>query len=214
MPGAPDNDGGPWWNAGDSEFSGATPLFPNGDSAAAEADTDPAGGHEYPEAGSDTDATSSDGSAGSPIMEALKLASALADWSQQTGLTDTLKALAAEAAESLSAQASTPEAPDGPGSAAEPQAADSTDVGDDTEGTDPGLSRILGHLWEVPTSDDESGSAASSCEFCPLCRGLDVMRTVQPQVAVGLAEAMASVTEALNTAVVAFTDNQRNKRYP
>jgi hypothetical protein len=40
------------------------------------------------------------------------------------------------------------------------------------------------------------------------------MRTVQPQVAVGLAEAMASVTEALNTAVAAFTVNQRNKRYP
>lgn len=211
MSGAPDNDGGPWWNAGDSEFSGATPLFQHDGSpaAAAEPDAEAAAGREHAAAGNDTDPTSSDSGAGSPIMEALRLASALADWSEQTGLTDTLKALAAEAAESLSAQASTTAAPDGPESTA-----DTEEVADDIDGSDPGPSRTLGHLWEVPSSDDDSGSTGSSCEFCPLCRGLDVMRTVQPQVAVGLAEAMASVTEALNTAVVAFTVNQRNKRYP
>ena len=40
------------------------------------------------------------------------------------------------------------------------------------------------------------------------------MMKAPPERSRGLAEAMASVTEALNTAVVAFTVNQRNKRYP
>jgi hypothetical protein len=90
-----------------------TPLFQHDGSpaAAAEPDAEAAAGREHAAAGNDTDPTSSDSGAGSPIMEALRLASALADWSEQTGLTDTLKALASEAAESLSTQASTTAAP-------------------------------------------------------------------------------------------------------
>lgn len=193
MPSAADSHNDPWWNAGDSEFSGATPLFQR-DDGSAEADAAAeaaAAGEGYARRSNDSDpAAESDSGAGSPIMEALKLASALADWFQQTGLTDTLKALAAEAADSLATQSSTADESESPRPTEDQRSAVPT-VGDD---------------------ENAEHTAGTSCEFCPLCRGLDVMRTVQPQVAVGLAEAMASVTEALNTAVFAFTVNQRNKR--
>lgn len=174
----PSGDSEPWWNAGDDKFAGATPLFEGerapADSAAEEEPTDsaPPGAD-----GAESADTSAEGSADSPIMEALRLAAALSAWSEQSGLTETLRGLAAQAGEQLGSLADT----DNP---------------------------VL-HL--VTEEHDEGGpSAGSTCAYCPLCRGVDILRVVQPQVAQGVAEAMASLTTALNAAVASFAEQQRS----
>ncbi len=154
----PDPDA-PWWSAGDDEYAGATPMF---EGAAAEEPGDepgaPTGPGEAPQVGS-------------AIGEALKFAAALTAWSEQSGLTDPLKTIAAEAADALSD-------PDGAAAAASEAA-------------------------EVPLLDPHTTVVV--CDFCPVCRGMDVVRQAQPHLAQGLAEAMSSLTQALNLAVESFT---------
>lgn len=172
----PERDQSPWWNADDDNFAGATPLFdgdrrphPEGERVIPPPPPPP------PPAGEP---------AGSAIGEALRLAVAVAEWSNQTGLTDTLRQLAAEAAEALT----------------EP-AADADAASDDATAA----------AGATPRREPLSLAAEPQmvCDYCPLCRGVEVMRHVQPQVSQGLAEAMASLTEALNVAVEGFA--ARNK---
>ncbi len=148
----------PWWSAGDEEYAGATPMF-EGDEGPAEESAPPG-----PSASAEAPPV------GSAIGEALKFAAALTAWSEQSGLTDTLKTIAAEAAEALNA----PDAP--PADAAAP-------------------------LLEPHTT-------VVVCDFCPVCRGMDVLRQAQPHLAQGLAEAMSSLTQALNLAVESFAASQ------
>lgn len=179
----PERESPPWWSADDDEFAGATPLFdgerrsrPGED----QADSGPAEDSADGFAGAESDV-------GTPIGEALKLAAAVAEWSQKSGLTDTLKELAAEAADALASArtAESPEAPEG--------------------------ARIL-HI--VTGEGDDQGDPTMPivvCDYCPLCRSVGVMRTVRPQMSQGLAEAMASLTSALNTAVESFAERRRHR---
>lgn len=171
----------PWWSADDEQFSGATPLFEGGADAdatdgaeAAEGagtGSDESGADATADAGSSTTSTPPSGSAGTPVMEALRLAAAVAAWSNETGLTDTLRELAGEAAEQLSASTAAGELP----------LADAT-----------------------PTATHEA-----TCDYCPLCRSVAILRVVQPQMAQGVAEAMAGLTEALEAAVEGFAASNR-----
>lgn len=171
----------PWWSADDEQFSGATPLFENGEDDEAAEGNAPAAGDESADAGaeaapddadSDAGTTADAGSAaGTPIMEALRLAAAVAAWSNETGLTDTLRELAGEAAEQLTANPS-----------------DALPLAD---------APVVGSQHEA------------TCDYCPLCRSVAILRVVQPQMAQGVAEAMAGLTEALEAAVEGFAASNR-----
>lgn len=180
------SDEEPWWSADDSAFVGATPIFESSDDQPTPAD-DSADGP-------DTTTRPDMSAAGSPVMEALRLASALSEWSRESGLSDTLRALASEAASSLSDAGLV-----------------ATETPDEDSGGD-GASREDQQRTPLrlvdPPAGYEGGAHESTCEYCPLCRGLDVMRTVQPQLATGIAEAMASLTEALTAALTGLTERQ------
>ncbi|MFI0431728.1 MAG: hypothetical protein ACH36H_01135 [Candidatus Nanopelagicales bacterium] len=157
----------PWWSADDEEFAGATPIF-GGESEGAAA---PDGASADEDTAEDSRARAGDQQpVGTAIGEALKFAAALTAWSEQSGLTDTLKTIAAEAAEALN----------DPAAEAAPTVA--------------------------PVFD--AHSTVVVCDYCPVCRGMDVLRQVQPHLAQGLAEAMSSLTQALNLAVDSFAASQ------
>ena len=208
---APDSKVGddlPWWRAGDAMYAGARPLF---DPAAPPQAPDEPDADETPTAESSTTTGSGQrqsaptpDSAGSTITEALKFASAIAAWSNETGLTDTLQSLWEEAAVAMTSAAATAAPADNPhDSAAADTPAHTGDRADETRSADapPPV-----HL-RIVDSDDES--TAVTCDFCPLCRGYDVLRQVQPQMSEGLAEAMASLTAALNLAIDSLTNYQQ-----
>lgn len=118
---------------------------------------------------------------GSPIGEALKLAGAVMRWSQESGLSETLEQLAGEAASVLASAMADPTneaAPDGESAA---------------KVTPLPLHRVPGS-----STDDDTELV---CDYCPLCRGVAMMRSVQPQMSQGISEAMASMTAALDYAV-------------
>lgn len=190
----------PWWLAGDATYAGARPLFdPVAAAESGEQDHEGAdeGGDNTPPTGSDSPGTS--------IAEALRFASALAAWSNETGLTDTLKALWEEAATSMVAASMATAGP-----------ADSEPDGDEATGTDATGTETSEdatdpppiHLRIVP---DDAGTTPTACEFCPLCRGYEAMRHVQPQMSEGLAEAMSSLTAALNLAIDSLSAQQRRR---
>lgn len=164
----------PWWNAGDEEFAGATPLF----DGVRRTRPDP----EPPPPRVDD--------VGSPIGEALKLAGAFMRWADESGLSDTLRELATEASAALSDSVSA----------------------DTSDGPQPGTGPNPIHavpLHRIPGEDGEPPQLV--CDYCPVCRGMEVMRSVQPQMSQGVAEAMASVTSALNYAVEGFVRRQRQR---
>lgn len=166
----------PWWSAEDDAFADATPLF-EGDRQP-ELDVDAAVPPPSPPPAAAEPV-------GTPIGEALRLAAALAEWSNQSGLTDTLKELAAEAADAL---------------------AEGAQVAADGDWDDAGAGPTAAGPGPTAAAPDEPHLV---CDYCPLCRSVEVMRHVQPQVSQGLAEAMASLTAALNVAVEGFA--ARNK---
>lgn len=122
------------------------------------------------------------GDVGSPIGEALKLAGAFVRWSQESGLSETLETLAQEAA----------------GTLAEALAPDESDDGDE------GPREVHAIPLHRVRGDGSDGSDELVCDYCPLCRGVSMMRSVQPQMSQSVAEAMASMTAALNYAVDGF----------
>ena len=171
------SEGKPWWSAGDDEFAGATPLFD---------------GVKRPHPESEPPPPPKPESVGTPIGEALKLAGAFMQWAEQSGLSDTIRDLAAEAATALDNAG-----PQRPG--------DADEVGDEQPKTIPAVP-----LHSASSADGEQPLLV--CDYCPVCRGMEVMRTVQPQMSQGMAEAMASLTSALNYAVDGFVRRQRHQR--
>lgn len=128
---------------------------------------------------------------GTPIGEALKLAGAVLRWSKESGLSDTLEQLAEEAAATLSEAISTPSPEDEGG------------IGTDS----PKVTSIPLHRVQGSSADSEE----LVCDYCPLCRGVTMMRTVQPHMSQSVAEAMASMTSALNYAVEGFVRRYNGK---
>lgn len=167
----------PWWSAGDEEFAGATPLFDGVKRPHPDSDVPPP--PPKPE------------SVGTPVGEALKLAGAFMQWAEQSGLSDTIREIAAEAATAL-------ENTGGP----------SPDADDDSSSERP---RTIHAVPLHAASGAEGEQPLLVCDYCPLCRGMEVMRTVQPQMSQGVAEAMASLTSALNYAVDGFVRRQRHR---
>lgn len=129
-------------------------------------------------------------SVGSPIGEALKLAGAFMRWADESGLSDTLRELASEAATALAEDVDAP-----------------TSANPRPEGDPTPIHAIP--LHQIPGKEGEPPQLV--CDYCPLCRGMEVMRSVQPQMSQGVAEAMASVTSALNYAVEGFVRRQRQR---
>lgn len=195
----------PWWLAGDATYAGARPLFDP--AAAPEAQGEVPTDHQSTDGDSGTPRNArnqvppSADAAGSTIAEALKFAGAVAAWSNETGLTDTLKSLWEEATESMAATAQS--AAGAPKSDAEPEAQDAT-TGPEQTGQDDAPPPV--HLRIVTSPTDET---PTTCDFCPLCQGYEVLRQVQPQMSEGLAEAMASLTAALNLALDSLSGQQR-----
>jgi hypothetical protein len=167
----------PWWSADDEEFAGATPLFDGVKRPHPDAEPPP------PPPGPDA--------VGSPIGEALKLAGAFMQWAEHSGLSDTIRELAAEAATALEDVGQAGETPDNQTGQSRPRTI---------------------HAVPLHTAAGAEGEQPILvCDYCPLCRGMEVVRTVQPQMSQGVAEAMASLTSALNYAVDGFVRRQRHR---
>ena len=114
---------------------------------------------------------------GSAAQEAVKLAAAVAQWADQTGLTQTLKGIAEQAAVSVQTAA---------------RAATTTTA--------------------APSDSDESAGEGTSgshdsttCDNCPICQGVDFIKTVSPEAASGINDALAAVTTAIRQAVDGLT---------
>lgn len=114
---------------------------------------------------------------GTAAQEAVKLAGAIAQWADQTGLAETLKGIAEQAAESVMSAART-----------------ATGSGDSS---DDGI---------APDSEDSEAArnAASTCDNCPICQGVDIVKTMSPEAAEGITDALAAVTAAVRQAVDGF----------
>lgn len=166
----------PWWLAGDATYAGP-PLFDP--AAAPEAHGEEATDHESVDG--DSGAPRGDrnqvpphaDAAGSTIAEALRFAGALAAWSNETGLTDTLKSLWEEATESMAATSES--AAGAPGSGAKPEGQGTTE-GPEQADRDDAPPPV--HLRIVTSQTDDP---PTTCDFCPLCQGYEVLRQVQPQ---------------------------------
>lgn len=118
---------------------------------------------------------------GTAAQEAVKLAGAIAQWADQTGLAETLKGIAEQAAESVMAAART--ATGGPDK-------------DSAEGE-------AGETGAAQGADAQAHSS-STCDNCPICQGVDLVKTMSPEAAEGITDALAAVTSAVRQAVDGF----------
>jgi hypothetical protein len=187
----PESDQPPWWRSDDETFAGATPLF----------EGEPRGGAEQSAGFSTGGATGDDSAVGSAISEGLKLVAAVSAWSDASGLTDTLRTIAAEATEALATL--------NPDDTAPTEAAPS-----ETAATDgPESPAAAGEESATAHADAPQPLPHESvCDYCPLCRGLEAMRVVQPQMSQGVAESMASLTSALNYALESLASRNQPHR--
>lgn len=124
---------------------------------------------------------------GTAAQEAVKLAAAVAQWAEQSGLSDTLRGIAEQAAAGVrtAAQAAS--------------AAGSTDDDVDVVFEEPG---------EPPAGAAGTAGAAqgaqharTTCDTCPICQGIDIVKTMSPEAANGITDALAAVTTAVRQAV-------------
>ncbi len=109
---------------------------------------------------------------GTAAQEAVKLAGAVAQWAEQTGLAEALKGIAEQAADSVRAAARSA----------------SSATGD----------------ADVKEAGQEQAHSAATCENCPICQGLDMVKMMSPEAAAGLTDALAAVTSVVRQAVDGF----------
>ncbi len=109
---------------------------------------------------------------GTAAQEAVKLAGAVAQWAEQTGLAEALKGIAEQAADSVRAAARS--------------ASSATGGADGKEAV------------------SEQEHSAATCESCPICQGVDMVKMMSPEAAAGLTDALAAVTSAVRQAIDGF----------
>lgn len=112
---------------------------------------------------------------GTAAQEAVKLAGALAQWAEQSGLAETLKGIAEQAAASVLSAA---KAASSPGSA---------------EGE-----------TESESASESPAGHSTTCDSCPICQGVDMVKTMSPEAADGITEALAAVTTAVRQTLDGF----------
>lgn len=116
---------------------------------------------------------------GTAAQEAIKLAAALSQWADRTGLADALSGIAMQTAMGVQAAAR---------AASSATDDDHQDNHEDTAAAPPEPEALPGH-------------DSTSCDFCPVCQGVSLLRAVSPEAATGVAEALAAVTEAFRSAL-------------
>lgn len=136
---------------------------------------------------------------GTAAQEAVRLAAAVASWASRTGLSDTMRGIAEQTAGSVRAAARAAAAgSEGGGRRAE---------GDEYAASGPPDSVGDGdQIDDGEEVDDDEGEEPrivyeSTCDYCPVCQGMTLLRTVSPEAAEGMAEALAAVTDAVRQAV-------------
>ncbi len=182
MEAAPEPDQPPWWRSDDETFAGATPLFPREERG----DTDQPKGEsaDSPEGGSAGPSAGRSASDATPD-----------DYGVGSAIAEGLKLAAAVSAWSNAS---------GLTDTLRSIATEATEALTTLETDDPPTSASSEAPEEIPHE--------SVCDYCPLCRGLDVMRTVQPQMSRGMAESMASLTSALNFALESLASRNQPPR--
>lgn len=127
---------------------------------------------------------------GSATQEAVKLAAALSEWASKSGLAATLKGFAEETkggvkmAADLAAQASR---------TATSKAAGSRNGFVDIE------------------IEEAVPEPFLTCDSCPVCQGLAILREVSPEAAAGMAEALSAVTEVFKQTVETMSHQEKPK---
>ncbi|MFZ2383759.1 MAG: hypothetical protein WAV88_08510 [Candidatus Nanopelagicales bacterium] len=147
---------------------------------------------------------------GTAAQEAVKLASAVASWASRSGLSDTMRGIAEQTASSVRAAAARAaaagqdadehEQPDGETEDADAAAGDADEAILDAELLDDEvLARALGD--DADDGEEPRVIYESTCDYCPVCQAMTLLRTVSPEAAEGMAEALAAVTDAVKQAV-------------
>lgn len=110
---------------------------------------------------------------GTAAQEAIKLAAAAAEWASKTGLTDAIKGLADQSA--MGVRMATKAAHAG------------TDIPE----------------WRPGTNDADLGHEhdPAVCDYCPVCQGMNMLRSVSPEAANSAAEALSAVTLVIRQAI-------------
>ena len=123
------------------------------------------------------------GDVGSAAQEAVKLAASVVQWAEQSGLNDTLRGLAEQATVTMRTAARTAS-----GAAASADVDDEVDV-------------VFEEPGESPHTAASGEHQRTTCDTCPICQGVDLLKTVSPEAANGITEALAAVTAAVKQAV-------------
>jgi hypothetical protein len=138
---------------------------------------------------------------GTAAQEAIKLAAAVSEWASRTGLSDALAGIAVQTAMGVreAAAAAADVVGEGQGdagadadAAADAGAANEDDAAskeDPEEGT------------EAPTAEPQAEHTITTCDYCPVCQGIKLLRTVSPDAATGVAEALSAVTDVIRAAL-------------
>lgn len=126
---------------------------------------------------------------GTITQEAVKLAAAVVGWAEKTGIADTLRTVAEQSTDVI-------------WSAAASYQADKAE-------------KAMEHLAQAkldPDAHDDQGEHSSSCEYCPICQGMDLFKNVSPEARQGLLEAMSSISDKLRQAVDGFPGTPSSAR--
>ncbi len=124
---------------------------------------------------------------GTAAQEAVKLAAAVTSWANDSGVADILKSVVEQAGDALRGAAAT--AASTASSAASSAASTASAAKDHT------------HDREGAFTSAEGAHDCATCENCPICQGVEVLRTVSPETAASVSDAMAAVTSALRQAM-------------
>lgn len=146
-------------------------------------------------------------------QEALKLASTLSIWAEETGFANVIKGVAQQAVDGAQSMASSMTSNSKPSDESDSSDEDDVDLaGDefahlDDDPADGGL------VYFEPEGIDDSGNEHDhgqrvSCDFCPVCRMIEAFDDIDPETAAQLAEMMAVITDTLGAAVANLTGDQ------
>ncbi|MEI6620593.1 MAG: hypothetical protein WCP28_01625, partial [Actinomycetes bacterium] len=61
---------------------------------------------------------------------------------------------------------------------------------------------------QEPTAAPHAEPTITTCDYCPVCQGIKLLRTVSPDAATGVAEALSAVTDVIRAALDTLSQSQ------
>ncbi len=153
-------------------------------------------------------------------QEAIRLAAAVTDWADRSGLSTALRGIVdttgtnvRQAAERFFDEQSSVAVVD-PDSADISVTTSTIDRPTVTHGMDTSTIDAAAR-WLRESQQESADSTAehsSTCEWCPVCQGVDALQVVSPELARGAAEALSAITASLRTAMESLATTAADRR--